>query len=47
LHINGVQLAEFDADDAEVFMNDVAAYGDLHVDHIAGKLSTYAKRPSA
>lgn len=47
LHINGLQLAEFDVDDAEVFMNDVAAYGDLDVDHIAGKLSTYAKRPSA
>jgi death-on-curing protein len=44
LQINGAELGEFDVDDAEVFMNDVATNGDLDVDHIAHKLSTYAKR---
>jgi death-on-curing protein len=42
LHINGVELGDFDVDDAEVFMNDVASNGDLTVEYIAGKLSTYA-----
>jgi death-on-curing protein len=42
LHINGVQLGDFDVDDAETFMNDVATRGDLEVSYIAGKLATYA-----
>jgi death on curing protein len=44
LHINGIQLAaDFDVDDAEAFMNQVATDADLAVDVIASKLSTYAK----
>jgi death on curing protein len=41
LHINGVELAEFDVDDAEAFMNDVATMSDLTVDYVAGKLASY------
>ena len=44
LHINGVELGDLDIDDAEAFMNDVATNGDLDVEYIAGKLSTYAQR---
>jgi death on curing protein len=44
LHINGTELAaDFDVDDAEAFMNQVATDADLAVDVIASKLSTYAK----
>jgi death-on-curing protein len=42
LYINGVELGDFDVDDAEEFMNNVAAKGDLTVDYIAEKLSGYA-----
>ncbi|QZT63599.1 type II toxin-antitoxin system death-on-curing family toxin [Mycolicibacterium austroafricanum] len=42
LHINGISLSEFDVDDAEVFMNNVAINGDLEIDYIADKLSSYA-----
>jgi death on curing protein len=44
LHINGTELtADFDVDDAEAFINDVATDADLAVDVIASKLSSYAK----
>jgi death on curing protein len=43
LHINGVELGDFDVDDAERFMNDVATEGAIEIDHIAAKLSRYAK----
>jgi hypothetical protein len=33
---------DFDVDDAEAFMNQVATEADLAVDVIASKLSTYA-----
>jgi death-on-curing protein len=46
LHINGVELGDFDVDDAERFMNDVASR-DLDIEHIAGKLSRYAKKQSS
>jgi len=46
LHINGAELGEFDVDDAEVFTNDVAINGDLDIDYIPGKLSTYGNRRS-
>jgi death on curing protein len=43
LHINDIELtADFDADDADAFMNQVATDADLAVDDIARKLSTYA-----
>ncbi len=42
LYINGIELGDFDVDDAEIFMNDVATTNELTVDFIAGKLSTYA-----
>ena len=42
LHLNGVGLAEdFDVDDAEAFMNQVATQYPA-VDVVASKLSTYA-----
>jgi len=44
LYINGIGLADFDVDDAEVFMNEVAADGTLTVDYVAGKLSEYSQR---
>jgi death-on-curing protein len=43
LHINGVELGDFDVDDAERFMNDVATDGAIEIDYIAAKLSRYAK----
>jgi death-on-curing protein len=46
LYINGIELGDFDVDDAEVSMNDVAAKGDLTVEYIAGKLSAYAQARS-
>jgi death-on-curing protein len=42
LHINGIPLGDFDVDDAEVFMNDVATRGDLGVDAVAARLAGYA-----
>lgn len=42
LHLNGVALSDFDVDDAEVFMNNVATDGDLEIDYIATKLESYA-----
>ena len=43
LHLNGVGLAvDFDVDDAEACMNQVATDADLAVDVVASKLSTYA-----
>lgn len=44
LHINGIQLGDFDVDDAEVFMNDAATRGDLGIDAIAAKLAGYARQ---
>jgi death-on-curing protein len=44
LYINGVELGDFDVDDAEVFMNEVAAEGTLTVEYIAGKLSGCTQR---
>ena len=43
LYINGIELGDFDVDDAEVFMNEVAVDGTLTIEHIAGKLSRYAQ----
>lgn len=43
LYINGIELGDFDVDDAEVFMNDVASRGDLVIDSIATKLAGYAR----
>jgi death-on-curing protein len=46
LHINGVELAaDFDVDDAEAFINQVATDAELAVDAIASKLCAYATRP--
>jgi death on curing protein len=43
LHTNGIELAaDFDIDDAEAFMNRVAADADFAVGRIASKLSSYA-----
>jgi death-on-curing protein len=43
LHINDIELAaDFDVDDAEAFMNQVATDADLAFDDNARKLSTYA-----
>jgi death on curing protein len=47
LYINGIQLGDFDVDDAEVFMNDVATQGDLDIDAIAVKLAGYALNAGA
>lgn len=46
LYINGVSLGHFDIDDAEAFMNDVAAQGELGTEYIAGKLTQYSTSPS-
>jgi death on curing protein len=42
LHINGFMLGEFDVDDAESFMNEVATNADLQIDYAASKLTAYA-----
>jgi death-on-curing protein len=42
LYINGVELGEFEVDDAELFMNAVATNNDLQIDDIAGKLTAYS-----
>ena len=44
LHINGIELGEFDVDDAEAFMNDVATGATADIAYIAGKLAGYAGR---
>ena len=43
LLINGVELGDFDVDDAERFMNDVATNGAIEIDYIGAKLSKYAR----
>jgi len=46
LHINGIELAaDFDIDDAEAFMNQVATDADFAVSGIASKLSSYVVPP--
>ena len=46
LHINGIELAaDFDVDDAEAFMNQVATDADFAVSGIASKLSSYVVPP--
>lgn len=42
LHINGIELGEFDVDDAEEFMNAVAIDATTTLDHIVSKLASYA-----
>lgn len=42
LYLNGIELGEFDVDDAELFMNAVATDATITIDQIAGKLATYA-----
>lgn len=42
LHINGVELGDYDVDDAELLMDEAATNGELGIEFIAGKLSTYA-----
>ena len=41
LYINGTALGDFDVDDAEAFMNNVATSGELGIEHIASKLASY------
>ncbi|KDE97161.1 death-on-curing protein [Mycolicibacterium aromaticivorans JS19b1 = JCM 16368] len=41
LCINGIELGEFDVDDAEEFVNAVATDGALTIDYIASRLSSY------
>ncbi|CAN5332502.1 hypothetical protein BH11ACT7_BH11ACT7_23670 [soil metagenome] len=43
LAINGVALSEFDVDDAELFVNQVATDGELDISYVATKLRTYAE----
>ena len=43
LLINGVELGDFDVDDAERFMNDVATNRAIEIDYIGAKLSKYAR----
>jgi death-on-curing protein len=42
LYLNDAAIGDFDVDDAESFMNDVATTGDLDIGYSAGKLSAYA-----
>lgn len=42
LYINGIELDEFDVDDAEEFVNAVATDATLSIDFIASKLASYA-----
>jgi death on curing protein len=46
LSINDLALGDFDVDDAEEFMNDVATQGDIDIAHIADKLSSYVVSPN-
>lgn len=42
LYLNGIELnPDFDVDDAEMFMNEVATTGDLTIDHISARLASY------
>jgi death-on-curing protein len=45
LYLNGIELGDFDVDDAERFMND-AASRDLDIETVAHKLLAYAKKQS-
>jgi death-on-curing protein len=42
LYINGIELSEFDVDDAEEFVNAVATDAAVTLEFIAGKLASYA-----
>lgn len=42
LHINELELDDFDVDDAESFINDVATNADLELGYIAEQRVTYA-----
>lgn len=42
LYINGIELGEFDVDDAEEFVNAVSTDAAMSVDSIADKLASYA-----
>jgi death-on-curing protein len=44
LLINGVELGDYDVDDAERLMNDVATQGSLTVGYLGEKLGGYALR---
>jgi death-on-curing protein len=46
LSINDLALGDFDVDDAEEFMNDVATQGDIDIAQIADKLSSYVVSPN-
>jgi len=37
-----VELGDYDVDDAELLMDEAATNGELGIEFIAGKLSTYA-----
>jgi len=48
LHLNGVGLAvDFDVDDAEAFMNQVATDADLAVDVVASKPGSFFQGETA
>ncbi|OBA75969.1 death-on-curing protein [Mycobacterium sp. 1554424.7] len=42
LYINGIELGEFNVDDAEEFVNSVATDAAMSIDSIANKLASYA-----
>jgi death-on-curing protein len=42
LYINGIELGEFDVDDAEEFVNAVSTDAAMPIDSIAAKLASYA-----
>lgn len=46
LSINGLALGDFDVDDAEEFINDVATQGDIDIAYIADRLSSYVVSPN-
>jgi death-on-curing protein len=46
LFINGLALGDFDVDDAEEFINDVATQGDIDIAYIADRLSSYVVSPN-
>jgi death-on-curing protein len=41
LFINGVELGDYDVDDAEAFMDEAATRGDIEIAYIAGKLAGF------
>lgn len=45
LCINGIELGDFDVDDAETFMNNVATNGELEISYIADTLAMYSSTP--